>query len=140
MGYADRAARFLAARRAATDTRRVISVESVERRVGEPPPAGVISVISPSTADLSTLSTLITQGAPVATRQRDPDPRPARRCYCCGTLAWRERATGGWVCGACHPLTPRPSFSLDHLSATGHRDRTRASGAEGHRGRDGKRR
>ena len=51
----------------------------------------------------------------------EPPPRPAppcptRRCYMCNTLAWRERPTGGWVCGVCHPLTPRPSFSLDHLS------------------------
>ena len=68
------------------------------------------------------------------------EPRPTRRCYMCNTLTWRQRPAGGWVCGVCHPLTPRPSFSLDHLSAAGHRDRTSGSGADGSTGRDGKRR
>ena len=72
--------------------------------------------------------------------RRPAPPRPIRRCYMCNTLTWRQRPDSGWVCGVCHPLTPRPSFSLDHLSAAGHRDRTRGSGADGHRGRDGKRR
>lgn len=77
---------------------------------------------------------------PCAPPPRPAPPRPARRCYMCATLTWRERPAGGWACGVCHPLTPRPSFSLDHLSAAGHRDRTRGSGADGSTGRDGKRR
>ncbi len=78
--------------------------------------------------------------APSSTPTPREEPRPAARCYMCATLTWRQRPDGGWVCGVCHPLTPRPSFSLDHLSAAGHRDRTRGGGADGHRGRDGKRR
>ncbi len=72
--------------------------------------------------------------------RRPTPPRPIRRCYMCGTLTWRERATGGWVCGVCHPLTPRPSFSLDHLSAAPHRDRTSGQGADGRKGWVNKRR
>ena len=72
--------------------------------------------------------------SPAPPPARRKEPRPATRCYCCGTLTWWERATGGWVCGVCHPLAPRPSFSLDHLSAAGHRDRTRREGADERRG------
>ena len=32
-----------------------------------------------------------------------------RRCYVCGGTRWWERATGGWVCGTCHPAPPERS-------------------------------
>ena len=69
---------------------------------------------------------------------RPAPPRPTRRCYMCNTLTWRQRPDGGWVCGVCHPLMPRPSFSLDHLSAAPHHDRTSGSSADGRKGWDDK--
>ncbi len=38
---------------------------------------------------------------PVPRRRREA--RPIRRCYACRTVNWRERLSGGWVCGVCHP-------------------------------------
>jgi hypothetical protein len=47
------------------------------------------------------------------TRKRPNAQTPGRACPCCGLRAWRERPGGGWVCGACFPLRPPTTFSLD---------------------------
>ena len=41
--------------------------------------------------------------------KRRREPRPIGRCYACRTVSWRERPSGGWVCGVCHPSAPSES-------------------------------
>ena len=54
---------------------------------------------------------------------REPVPPPSGRCYICRMERWRERPTGGWVCGVCHPAPevrlPTPATGYGDVAAGG---------------------
>jgi hypothetical protein len=74
----------------------------VADRPGEPAPHKPVEVAT------GTSNGETSEMHPAFAERRESAPKPSRSCSSCSSDAWWERATGGWVCGVCHPDPTAP--------------------------------